>query len=517
MRKSYVIKNRFYDSVLLMQIAASVKEEFGFEMASVMMGTAPNMDLMLETGALEKGDLPDAGPNDVVVAFAGGDDSFDAAYQKVQDFLESPVTAGASEERSLYSMGAALESMPGADLVFISLPGPFVRFEAQKAIGLGLNVMIFSDNVTVEDEVWLKREAHKKGLLVMGPDCGTCIIGGRALGFANAVPRGNIGIIGASGTGLQELTTLLAGAGAGITHAVGTGGRDLSQAVGGITMLDGLQGLIDDPASEYLMIISKPPAEQVADKIVALAASAGKPAVICFIGGGKIREDFGNVVFTSTIESAAGKMAALVRGETYEMREFTAPQEEIAGLACSERARYAPEQKYIRGLYSGGTLCEEALVILHDRLGKVWSNTSVYGDAVLSSGRVSREHTLVDLGDDEFTRGMPHPMIDYTVRKERLVREFRDGETALILLDVVLGYGSHADPAGELTGIIREERRRAGEEGRHVTVVAYVCGTSGDPQGYEQQKRALAEAGVILLPSNAQAARFCAMVMGGCR
>src|SRR5580704_9603583 len=97
--------------------------------------------------------------------------------------------------------------------------------------------MIFSDNVPIAEEASLKHEARERGLMVMGPDCGTAIIGGVPLAFANAVPRGDIGIIGASGTGIQEVSTLIARAGRGVRHAIGTGGRDMHAEVGGLTTL----------------------------------------------------------------------------------------------------------------------------------------------------------------------------------------------------------------------------------------------------------------------------------------
>src|SRR5690606_14776291 len=125
-------------------------------------------------------------------------------------------------------------------------PGVYAAFEAFRALENNLNVMMFSDNVTVEDEIKLKDLAVKKDLLMMGPDCGTAIINGVGLCFANKIKRGPIGLVAASGTGLQEVTVLIDQFGGGISQAIGVGGRDLSKDVMGRMTLHAINALNAD-------------------------------------------------------------------------------------------------------------------------------------------------------------------------------------------------------------------------------------------------------------------------------
>lgn len=513
---NYIIKNRFYDSVLLMQIANDIKSKFGFEKVSVMMGTLPNKDLMRETCVLaDEGEA--AGANDVIVAFGTDkEEDFKKAFEYLNDLLEKKkVKLDAGGVNVSYStIESAFQNHDDANTVFISLPGPFVRYEAQKAVNLGMNVMIFSDNVSLEDEIALKKAAEKKGVIVMGPDCGTAIIKGSALGFANVIPQGPVGIAGASGTGIQELMVLLADRGIGVSHALGTGGRDVSEAVGGIALLQALRALGEDESTKIIAVISKPPCDKVVNKMLKELERISKPAVVCFMKDGELMKDYANIRFAATIEDEVGILEELIYGAPYKKSLFSYDKEVIDELVCRSVAALNEEQKYIRGLYSGGTLCDEALMILNRAFGNVWSNASLYPDRKLKDAKESKEHSLVDMGDDEFTRGMPHPMIDFTLRKERLIKEVRQKDVAVILLDVVLGYGSHMNPAGELAEVIRSERALALKEGRDFVVCAYVCGSEGDPQKLAEQKKILEDAGVILMPSNAQAARFCVLVAG---
>ena len=506
---NFVIKNRFYDSVLLMQIANSIKSDFAFEKVSVMMGTEPNLDLMRETGVLL--DTTSVTPNDVVVAFDGANqDSFDEAFNALSESLEKrDVSFEKGAEVSCHSVSSAISQMPSSNIAFISLPGPFVRYEAQKALNAGLNVMIFSDNVSLEDEIALKRSAKEKGLLLMGPDCGTAIIKGKALGFANIVSSGNVGIAGASGTGTQELTILLDQKGIGISHAIGTGGRDLSKDVGGITMLTAIDALAKDEETKVVIVISKPPHPEVAKNVVAAVKATKKPAVICFMNGDSGNKDEENLLFAVTIEEAVNKAEFLLTGKQTPLKPFDCELSEMVKRSVELSSVLKEEQKYVRGLYSGGTICEESIVILKGILGDVWSNTSVYPELKIGDAKTSKGHTLVDMGDDEFTRGMPHPMIDFTLRKDRIRKELADPGTAVLLLDVVLGYGSNENPAGEIAGVIKEERAK----GRNFIAVAHICGTEDDPQNYSRQQRILESAGIIVFPSNAQAARFAGLAV----
>jgi len=391
--------------------------------------------------------------------------------------------------------------MPGATLALISTPGDYAAAEAMKALRLGLNVLLFSDNVSLGREIALKRYAREHDLIVMGPDCGTAIINGVPIGFANVVRRGDVGVVGASGTGLQQVTCLIDRLGKGVSQAIGTGGHDLHRDVGGISMLQGLAALAADAQTRVIVLISKPPAKEVADRVLAAAGRAGKPVVVNFLGADATPPAGADLWMARTLEDAAIAAATLADGRRPEGPASDTP-------AAADLGGLASTQRYVRGLYSGGTFCYEASLLLGERFQSVRSNTPVGGALALHDVWQSRGHTLVDLGDDVFTRGRPHPMIDHRLRNERLVAEARDPEVAVILLDVVLGYGAHPDPAGEVAPVVAQAQALAACAGRRLFVVGFVCGTERDPQNLARQESQLAAAGVRLAPSNAQAVRL---------
>jgi succinyl-CoA synthetase alpha subunit len=394
-----------------------------------------------------------------------------------------------------------LENMVGANLALISTPGEYAAAEALKALSLGLNVMLFSDKVELKDEIALKRFARDHDLIVMGPDCGTAIINGIPLAFANVVRRGEIGVVAASGTGLQQVTCLIDRWGKGISQAIGTGGHDLHKEVGGISMLQGLKALADDRSTSVIVLISKPPSPEVAERVLEAAAGTGKPVVVNFLGVAPEGIRRPNLFAAETLEDAAVAAVALADGKR---PDETRPKRPFFSMP----PRLAPGQRYVRGLYSGGTFCYEASLMLKKDFGQVYSNTSVDPEDRLDDVWTSQGHAVIDLGDDLFTRGRPHPMIDHRLRNERILKEARDPEVAVILCDVVLGYGSHPDPANEMAPVIHKAIDSAGKAGRHLVVVGFVCGTSSDPQNLSKQEAALREAGVILAESNAQAVRM---------
>jgi succinyl-CoA synthetase alpha subunit len=393
----------------------------------------------------------------------------------------------------------------GANLALVSVPGEYAAAEAEKALALGLNVMLFSDNVALADEIALKRAAANRELLLMGPDCGTAIIDGVPLAFANKVRRGAIGCVAASGTGLQQVTALVDRLGAGVSQAIGTGGRDLKEEVGGLTMLAGLDALASDRDTKVIVLISKPPAPEVAAKVLAAAAKARKPVVVCFVGAVPAKRAGRNLHPVRTLEDAARTAVALARGRKPPKAAGTPRLGKVV-------PRFVPGQRFVRGLFSGGTFCYEASLLLGEALGQVWSNAPVRHEDELDDAFKSRGHTVIDLGDDVFTRGRPHPMIDHRLRNERMVREAGDPEVAVILFDVVLGYGSHPDPAAEMVPAIAAARALAAKRKRRIAFVGAVCGTDADPQGLVRQEAALAKAGVILGSSNAEAVRIAAAI-----
>ncbi len=511
MLKNIVIKNRYVDSVMLMSISAKVKSAGGMREVSAMMGTDANKELLKATKLLDAAGCA-AGPMDIVIAVEAEDnEAIQKAAAAVETLLSKREAAAApTEEAPPHTLARALEIRPGAKLLFISLPGAYARRQAEAALDRGLHVMIFSDNVSIEDEIALKTKARDLGLIVMGPDCGTAIIGGVALGFANVVNRGDVGIVGASGTGIQEVICIISNMGHGITHAIGLGGRDLREEVGGIGMLMGIDALDADKDTKLIVLISKPPAPAVAGKILDRAKRCSKPVVINFLKGDAIDAAKRGLAFSPTLEGAALAAVALIEGKE---QPHSGMSPELQSKANDARKALNQGQKYIRGLYSGGTLCDEALLILRGVTGDCYSNIPLTQELKLKDPGKSTGNCLVDLGDDEFTRGRPHPMIDFTLRCERIVQEAGDDGTAVILLDVVLGYGSHPDPAGALVPAIENAREIARAGGRPLAFVASITGTDGDPQNRSRQMAALERAGALIAPTNAQAARLAGMIV----
>ena len=504
-RTIHILQNSYRDSVSLMQLSAGLAAMPGITDASAVMATEGNLALLREVGLL-KGAVQ-ARASDLLILVEGRSEAAVArALARAEAALkEEPLAVGpASAAAAPRSTEMALAAAPGANLALVSVPGEYAAAEALKALRLGLNVMLFSDHVSIEDEIELKSYARQRKLLLMGPDCGTAIINGMPLGFANRVREGEIGCVAASGTGLQQVTVLVDSMGLGISQAIGTGSRDLSAKVGGVTTLQGLKALAADRRTRVIALISKPPSPAVARKVLAAASRIGKPVVVNFIGADPASIVGANLYPVRTLEDAARAAVALARGRKPPPGGAVRPR--MSSLP--RLPRLAAGQRYVRGLYSGGTFCYEAALLLGETLGKVWSNTPLHPEDELKDVWTSAGHTVIDLGDDVFTRGRPHPMIDHRLRNERIAREAADPEVAVILLDVVLGYGSHPDPAAEMIPAIEAARAAALKRRRRIAFVGFVCGTGHDPQGLERQEAALRKAGVILAASNAGAARM---------
>jgi FdrA protein len=480
-----------------MRLSRDMESVDGVSMAAAMMGTPQNLALMRQAGLLAaQGE--GAGPADLVIAVIASDaQAADAARAAAEAALAAPrVTgdAGGGGHRPR-TLASALAMLPGASVALISVPGMYAGAEAWKALRAGLHVMMFSDNVPIDTEVALKRHAAERGLLMMGPDCGTAILDGVPLGFANAVPRGRIGIAAASGAGLQEVMSLIAAQGEGVSQAIGLGGRDLSDAVGGLMLTQALAALAADRATEVICVIGKPPGAGVAKRLAQDAGRLGKPCVVHFMGAPPSADRAWH--WAATLEDAAHAAVALARGTPPSAVELTLPAADVDALVDAAVRGLAPGQRYVRGVYAGGTLAYEAAGLLASRLPEVTPG-------VMGGGK---GHRVVDLGEDVFTVGRPHPMIDGTVRREWIAREGREPGTAVLLLDVILGYGAHRNPAGEILPALDEVRRE-----RAVAVVASVCGTDGDVQDRRAQIAALRAHDVCVMPSNAQAARLAARI-----
>ncbi|MBM3127609.1 MAG: acyl-CoA synthetase FdrA [Chloroflexi bacterium] len=524
----------YRDSVALMLIARELTALPGVADVSVVMGTPANKAVLAQAGLLN--DAANAAtPNDLLIAVKAKDDAAArAALHKAQELLAqraaSPQIGSAARPRTLR---AALRATPGANLAIVSVAGQYAAAQAWDALRAGLHVLLFSDHVAVEDEIALKEYARDQGLLLMGPGAGTALINGVGLGFANAVPRGNIGIVAAAGTGLQEVSTLIAKAGAGITQGIGTGGRDVSERVGGIMMLEGLRALQADPKTRVIVIVSKLPAPSVTEKILAQVGTSDKPTVLALMSNLSLRgaifatkqspirevEIASHKTLAMTardLREAAALAVALSRGESVNAarKKLAAEDRALAIKARALRRKLNARQRYARGLYSGGTLCEETMRIWQASLGAVWSNAPLDPKFKLPDSNQSRRHTVVDLGEEEFTIGRPHPMIDNSVRVKRLLQEARDPSVAVIALDVVIGYGAHPDPAAELGAAIAEAKAIARKRGRELIVVASVTGTENDPQSLSRQTIALKKAGTIVLESNAVVAKFASCIVG---
>jgi len=484
----------YYDSVILMQLQRELAALPDVIDAGVVMGTEANKNILSQNDMLSP-EGQAAGPEDLLIVVQAPSEKIALdALRKVDDLLTRRRQAADHEYRPK-SIETAVEMAPDARWALISVPGRYAADVTRALLNLEKNVFLYSDNVTVEEEIAIKQAAREKGLMVMGPDCGTAIVNGIGLGFANQVRRGPIGLVAASGTGLQAVSVRIHQLGSGITHAIGTGGRDLSDAVEAITAFQGLDLLRRDPDTQVIVLISKPPSISVAKKLLQAARLSGKPVVVDFIGYASPSRRVENVYFATSFDETAEMAIELASSEV-------APSKEVDSSA------FASAQRYLRGLFSGGTLAYETLLILQAYIPGVYSNVPLKEELRLPDALVSQKHTIVDLGEDEFTVGRLHPMMDNDLRIRRLEQEASDPGVAVLLLDVVLGHGAHSDPTSELAPAIQSALETASKKGRHLEVVAVVVGTDEDPQGLDAQITQLEAAGAKVWTSNEAAARY---------
>jgi succinyl-CoA synthetase alpha subunit len=515
---AFVHSNLYKDSVALMRVAQRLLAMPGVVNATLQMGNPANKEILQEAGLLTDA-VKDAGPSDImVVVQARTQSAGDTAMAELKAQLAGQEAKGGAADGTAgqvmlpRTVGMGLAHFAAANIAQISVPGAYAAAEALKAVKAGLNVFMFSDNVPLAQEVAIKQEAQQRGLLVMGPDCGTAIIGGVPLGFANNVRRGSIGVVAASGTGLQEVTTQIHRLGrqhnVGISHAIGTGGRDVAAQVGGITLLQGIELLANDAATKVITIVCKPPAPEVAAKVMAALAAAGKPAVVLFLGS-NVKAPARNIHVVHTLVDCAAQAVRLAATPSSTNRSTQNAIKNIAVRAypISSKPVFNNQQRYLRALFSGGTYAYEAQIIWAKTGLAVWSNVPVdKAMALANPKKISFGHTALDLGDDEFTVGRPHPMIDQAARIERLLKEAADPTVRVILLDVVIGWGAHADPAGELAAAIVQAKKLALKGKRQLAVIGFVCGTELDPQVLATQEAKLQAAGVVLAGNSANAA-----------
>ena len=508
--KGKIVKGEYFDSVTLMLLSKEINKTEGVTDSAVVMGTKENKSI-LETSGLLIPDFSNTTDNDLLVCIKAGNEkiidgvlgNLDSLFKKIRSKNDD------AKDFSPKSLDSAIKILPGANLSLISVAGKYASREAMKALKNGLHVMIFSDNVSIEDELELKRYAASKGLLVMGPDCGTAIINGTPLAFANVVNRGNIGIVAASGTGLQEVSCVISNEGAGISQAIGTGGRDVKKEIGGIMFIRALQALNNDKETSVIVLVSKPPHDDVLEKICNEIKNIKKPVVSIMIGGNDEKIKEAGAIPASTLEETGLIAAALSKGKDIKSikTDLRKTEEEIKALASGYSKN--KKQKYLRGLFSGGTLCDEAQLIFKDTIGFVYSNTPLNKDYQFSDSWKSQQNCVIDLGEDEFTVGRPHPMIDYTLRNKKIVEEAADSEVAVILLDVVLGYGSNLNPAEELVPAIK----KALKINPDITIICSITGTDNDPQNRIYMKEELENAGALVMRSNAAASKMAAYII----
>jgi FdrA protein len=464
----------YYDSVALMLASRDAERVEGVDYVAAVAATPVNLSLIRDEGF----ELPDdLGPNDLVVAIRASDeDAADAAQRTVEDRLSERVHPGSFGHVAVrpHSIRSATRQVTDLNVAFVSVPGRFAANEVAEALASGLHVFCFSDGMSLEHEAELKRRAVDHGLLFLGADCGTAIVDGIGFGFANVVSRGPVGIVGASGTGIQQVTCLLDAAGIGVSHALGVGGRDLSAEVGGIMATHCLEMLGKDPSTDVIVVVSKPPDPAVAERIATAAARTGKRAVLGFLATGgraQLPSARDGVEIVGSLEEAAASAAHLVGGHVV-IDDADPPSRETPGM--------------IRGLFCGGSLCFEAAA------------TAGRGD-------------FIDFGADEYTVGRAHPMIDPTIRNDHFERVAKDPHTGAVIVDVVLGLGAHPDPAAELAPLIAT----ALSARRHLTVVVSLCGTDRDPQGLVRQRSRLTEAGALVTRNAAHAGRLARGATGG--
>jgi FdrA protein len=562
-----VRRGTYHDSVTLMQVSRQAEDLPGVQAAAAVAATPVNLELLARQGfAVDPAGL---GPSDLVLCVRAADDeAADQAMAQVDTLLAGAGRVGAGGGSGPdggpaalpRSLRAATRHDPDLNLAVLSVPGRHLHYEIAEALQAGLHVFCFSDGLDPATEVACKQVAAERGLLLMGPDCGTAILDGVGLGFANAVRPGPVGVVGASGTGIQEVTCLLDAAGVGISHAIGVGGRDLSPEVGGIMTLRALDLLAADAATERLVVISKPPDPQVARRVADAAATTGKPVILAFPGMTEPPPLPRRVGFAGSLEAAAtwaigsagvgspaegatvpGPSAPSPRVASPPVPHLPPPSPRVTGRTEPHLPVPGPPEGErspaadavvpvvhspptdpptgppaitpgaIRGLFSGGTLCYEAMAVVAGVVGRVASNIPLRPDWRLPDPNRSEGHTFVDFGDDAMTEGRAHPMIDPGLRNERFRREAADPETGVVLLDVVLGYGAHPDPAGELAPLV--ERALADRRGG-LSVVVSLCGAAGDPQGLDGQAATLRAAGALVTRSSAQAARLALAAAG---
>jgi succinyl-CoA synthetase alpha subunit len=513
-----VKRNLFRDSIQLMRLTEEAKKLPGVDDAVLAMGTTTNRRLLQDMGLLAP-ETKGAGDGDLVLAIRTGEGAGAEVLARVEQLVMSPPPgAGGPVTHTFHSLRSALEQLPEANLAVVSVPGSQAFEPSMELLRNGVSVQLFSDHVPYDQEKKLKAFASVRGLLVLGPGAGTSIINGVGLGFANNVRRGNIGIVASAGTGIQEASVLLDRIGLGVSQALGVGGSDASEEVGGVMMKDSLGLLQNDKDTRVIMVIAKTPTDRVMRRMMGYVEKrTTKPVVACFLGLDNPPPLNRRIRYAKTLHSAVSRVAQISGGKA--PKEFgeniSSSFEGLRRTSKKLASRLTPRQKYVRAVYSGGTFAHETLLIFRELMGEAYSNTPLSSKFSLKDPNLSKQNSVIDMGDEFFTSGRAHPMIDSTLRRLRIAKEANDPSVAVIMLDIVLGLGSSPDPGGSFTQEIKESKQQVGGREAEFIVMAHVCGTDADPQSQKEQSEKLSKAGAILFSSNALMASAAALVVGG--
>jgi len=495
----------------MMQFSQQLKDEQGVVDAAIVMGTdlnkntLKNMELLTEDGI-------SATENDTLISINCQDEnSLNNAAQKAEQLL---VSDSAKTKNEFNDLSSALDSFSNANIASLSIPGQFVKDMAVELIKKQLHLFVFSDHVPLEDEIYLKNLALENNVLFMGPEAGTTILNGTVFGFGNRVRKGSVGIIGASGTGIQESSTLIDLFGEGISHAIGVGGRDLRNDIGGMMTMKAMEIFENDPNTEAVLLVSKPVNDDVRNKIVnKINNFSKKNYVLCLVGDNENREDTDKIKFSKSIQTSVLKILKSLNGDAYKKIKGVVRNQvsESIKLAESLSSGLSNEQKFVRGFFAGGTLCYESKIILEQIMGKIYSNLSSDGEYSIKGNATSKENTLIDFGEEEFTSARPHPIIDPLLRKNRILEDANDPNVGVIIIDIICGINAAKNTISFHAETIKKAIEIAEENGRKLSVFAYICGTEKDVS--ENELKLLTDSGAKLFTSNALMSFTAALVV----
>ncbi len=504
-------KNFFKDSVQMMQFSQQLKDEQGVIDAAIVMGTnlnkntLKNMNLLSEEGAA-------ATENDTLISISCQDEnSLNNAIQKAEQLLVSSTVKVKNEFANLSS---AFDAFSNANIASLSIPGQFVKEMATELLKKQLHLFVFSDHVPLEDEIYLKNLALENNVLFMGPEAGTSILNGTVFGFGNRVRKGSVGIIGASGTGIQESSTMIDLFGEGISHGIGVGGRDLRNDIGGMMTLKAMEVFENDPNTKAVLLVSKPVEDDVRNKIInKINSFSKKNYVLCLVGDNENREDSARIKFSKSIQTSVLKILKSLDDNGYKkiMDIIRNQVNESINLAETLSVDLNKEQKFIRGFFAGGTLCYESKIILEQMIGKVYSNLSSDDEYSVKGNAPSKENTLIDFGEEEFTSARPHPIIDPLLRKNRILEDANDPNVGVIIIDIICGINAAKNTIAFHAETIKKAIQTAKEQGRKLSVFAYICGTEKDVS--ENELKLLTDSGAKLFTSNALMSFAAALVV----